>query len=105
MKNKECKNAKKYYFLKTPTETVGATINFALEDENGNSFTDLVSFTIVFWMKFYGVQYPTVTEYCKILSLDSNTYLAFHRTTNDLVLLENSKIVFRDTKFKKYFGM
>ena len=105
LKYKECKNAKKYYFLKTPTETVGASINLVLENEDGNSFTDLKSFTIVFWMKFYGVEYPTVTEYCKILSLDSNTYLAFHRTTNDLVLLENSKIVFRDINFKKYFGM
>ena len=102
---KECRKADEFYFLKTPSGMVGGYINLAIEDENGNSFTDLSSFTIVFWIKFFGVEYSTVTEYCRILTLDSNTYLAFHRTTNDIVMLENSKIVFRDTNFNKYFGI
>ena len=102
---KECKNATQYYFLKTPSGTTGTAINLVIENDDGNSFTDLVSFTIVFWMKFFGVEYPTVTEYCKIINFDSNLYLAFHRSTNDLVILENSKIVFRDTNFKHYFGI
>ena len=89
MQYKECRKADEFYFLKTPSGMVGGYINLAIEDENGNSFTDLSSFTIVFWIKFFGVEYSTVTEYCRILTLDSNTYLAFHRTTNDIVMLEN----------------
>ena len=99
---KECRNATQFYFLKTPS---GSSINLVVENEDDNSFTDLASFTIVFWIKFLGVQYPTVTEYCRILNFDSNIYLAFQRSTNNLVLLENSKIVFRDTNFKNYFGI
>ena len=102
---KECKNATQYYFLKTPSPTSGTSYDLQIEYGEGKSISDLVSFTLVFWIKFFGVQYPTVTEYCKILSLDSNTYLAFHRTTNDLIMLENSKIVFRDSNFNKYFGI
>ena len=99
---KECKNAEKFYFMKTPTT---APINFVLENDQGNPITNLKGFTIVFWMKFFGVPYSTVTEYCSILSLDSNTYLAFHRSTNNLVILENSKLVFSDNKFREYFGI
>ena len=102
---KECKKAEEYYFMKTPSGGIAAPINFVLDNDEGNSITNLKGFTIVFWMKFFGVPYTTVTEYCSILSLDSNTYLAFHRSTNNLVLLENSKIVFRDTNFGKYFGI
>ena len=102
---KECKEAKNYYFLKTPSGGIAAPINFVLENDEDNPITYLKGFTIVFWMKFFGVPYSTVTEYCSILSIDSNTYLAFHRSTNNLVLLENSKIVFRDTNFGKYFGI
>jgi hypothetical protein len=91
--------------MKTPSGGIAAPINFVLDNDQGNSITNLKGFTIVFWMKFFGVPYTTVTEYCSILSLDSNTYLAFHRSTNNLVLLENSKIVFRDTNFGKYFGI
>ena len=101
---KECKNATQYYFLKTPS---GTRIPYELQIEYGEekSIADLVSFTLVFWIKFFGVEYSTVTEYCKILSIDSNTYLAFQRSTNNLILSENSKIVFRDTNFNKYFGI
>ena len=102
---KVCKKAEEYYFMKTPSGGIAAPINFVLDNEQGNSITSLKGFTIVFWMKFFGVPYATITEYCSILSLDSNTYLAFHRSTNNLVLLENSKIVFRDTNFGKYFGI
>ena len=102
---KVCKKAEEYYFMKTPSGGIAAPINFVLDNEQGNSITSLKGFTIVFWIKFFGVPYATITEYCSILSLDSNTYLAFHRSTNNLVLLENSKIVFRDTNFGKYFGI
>jgi hypothetical protein len=56
-------------------------------------------------MKFFGVKYPTVTEYCKIFSIDSNTYLSYHRASNNLVLRENSKSAFIDDKFRSYFGV
>ena len=102
---KECKDARKLYFLKTPSGTTGASINFVTKNKELKDFCSLTSFTIVFWMKFFGVKYPTVTEYCKILSFDSNTYLSFHRNTNDLVFRENSKEVFRDNRFRKYFGI
>ena len=102
---KKCVDATQYYFMKTPSLGTAAPINFVLDNDQGNSITNLKGFTIIFWMKFFGVPYSTVTEYCSILSLDSNTYLAFQRSTNDLVLLENSKIVFRDTRFGKYFGI
>ena len=102
---KECKNAEQFYFLKTPSGGIAAPINLVLDNDEGNPITNLKGFTIIFWMKFFGVPYSTVTEYCSILSLDSNTYLAFHRSTNNLVLLENSKIVFRDIHFDDYFGI
>ena len=105
LKFKECKKAQEFYFLKTPSGSVDTPYNLAIENKDGNEFTSLTGFTIVFWMKFFGVKYPTVTEYCRILTLDPNTYLAFHRTTNNLVVLENSKIVFRDTNFQHYFGI
>ena len=101
---KECKNATQYYFLKTPSST-RTSYDLQIEYDQEKSIADLVSFTLVFWIKFFGVEYSTVTEYCKILSLDSNTYLAFQRSTNNLIVLENSKIVFRDTNFNKYFGI
>ena len=105
LKFKECKKATEFYFLKTPSGTVDTPYNFVIENEEEKEFTSLAGFTIVFWMKFFGVKYSTVTEYCRILSLDQNTYLAFQRSTNNLVVLENSKIVFRDTNFQHYFGI
>ena len=101
---KECKDARKLYFLKTPSGTTGASINFVTINQNNKNFCDLTSFTIVFWMKFFGVKYPTITEYAKIFSIDANTFLSFHRKTNYLVFKENSKDVFIDTNFRKYFG-
>ena len=101
----ECKDARKLYFLKTPSGTAGASIYFKTLNKDNKDFCALTSFTLVFWMKFFGVKYPTLTEYCKILGIDANTYLAFHRTTNDLVVVENSKIAFRDKDFRKYFGV
>ena len=101
----ECKDARKLYFLKTPSGTAGASIYFNTINNNNLDFCSLTSFTLVFWMKFFGVKYPTVTEFCKILGIDANTYLAFHRTTNDLVVVENSKIAFRDKSFRQYFGV
>ena len=102
---KECKDARKLYFLKAPSGTVGAAINFVTINKDNKNYCDLTSFTLVFWMKFFGVKYPTITEYCKILSIDANTYLAFHRTTNNLILRENSKTVFTDHRFREYFGI
>ena len=102
---KECKDARKLYFLKTPSGTTGASINFVTKNKENKDFCLLPSFTIVFWMKFFGVKYPTITEYCKILSIDSNTYLSFHRSTNYLVFRENSKDVFIDYRFREYFGV
>jgi len=101
----ECKDARKLYFLKTPSGTDGASIYFKTLNKDNKDFCALTSFTLVFWMKFFGVKYPTLTEFCKILGIDANTYLAFHRTTNDLVVIENSKIAFRDKSFRKYFGV
>ena len=101
---KECKNAKNFYFLKTPSGGIASPINFVLQNDDGSSITILKGFTLTFWMKFYGVPYSTITEYCTILSLDSNTYMAFQRSTNHLVILENSKKVFDDNNFGKYFG-
>ena len=101
---KECKDARKLYFLKTPSGTTGASIIFNTINENNKNYCNLESFTIVFWMKFFGVKYPTITEYAKILSIDANTFLSFHRTTNNLVFKENSKDVFVDHNFRKYFG-
>ena len=102
---KTCQDATKFYFLKTPSGGVATSIDFVLENNDGDSITILKGFTITFWMKFYGVPYSTITEYCSILSLDSNTYLAFQRSTNNLVILENSKMVFSDSNFGKYFGI
>ena len=101
---KECKPATKY-FLKTPSGGTSAPYNLVLENDQGQPITNLKGFTIIFWIKFFGVPYSTITEYCSILSFDSNTYLAFQRSTNNLVLLENSKIVFSDANFQKYFGI
>ena len=102
---KECKDARKLYFLKVPSGTAGASINFVTKNKENNDYCLLTSFTIVFWMKFFGVKYPTITEYCKIFSIDSNTYLSFHRSTNNLVFRENSKTAFTDKKFRDYFGI
>ena len=101
----ECKDARKLYFLKTPSGTAGASIYFRTLNKENKDFCALTSFTLVIWMKFFGVKYPTLTEFCKILGIDANTYLAFHRTTNDLVVVENSKIAFRDKEFRNYFGV
>ena len=101
----ECKDARKLYFLKTPSGTSGATINFKTLNKENKDFCDLTSFTIVFWMKFFGIKYPTITENSKIFSIDANTYLAFNRISNNLVLLENSKFAFEDDTFRSYFGV
>ena len=102
---KECKDATKLYFLKTPSGTAGASIIFKTLNKDGKDFLQLTSFTLVFWMKFFGIKYSTTTENNIILSIDANTYLAYQRSTNDLVMLENSKIMFRDKKFIDYFGI
>ena len=102
---KKCEDARNFYFLKTPSGGVASPINFVLENDEDSSITNLKGFTITFWMKFFGVPYSTITEYCSILSLDSNTYMAFQRSTNNLVILENSKLVFSDSNFGKYFGI
>ena len=101
---KECKDARKLYFLKVPSATV-APINFKTLNKENKDFCELTSFTLVFWMKFFGIKYPITTEYSKILSIDSNTYLSYHRSTNNLVFRENSQSVFIDDKFRSYFGV
>ena len=103
---KECKDARKLYFLKTPSGTAGASINFVtINKENKNFCVDLTNFTIVFWMKFFGIKYPTITEYVKIFSIDTNSFLAYHRSTTYLVFRENSKDAFIEKRFRNYFGV
>ena len=102
---KECKDARKLYFLKTPSGTSGASIIFKTKNKDGKDFLSLTSFTIVFWMKFFGVKYGTTTENSKIMSIDANTYLAYQLSTNNLVMMENSKTMFEDSKFIDYFGI
>ena len=55
-------------------------------------------------MKFYGIKYTTTTENNKILSIDANTYLAYSKSTNNLIMLENSQKMFEDKDFINYFG-
>ena len=102
---KECKDARKLYFLKTPSGTSGASIIFKTKNKDGKDFLELNSFTLVFWMKFFGIKVATTTENNKILSIDANTYLAYQRSTNNLIMLENSQIMFSDSKFIDYFGI
>ena len=52
-------------------------------------------------MKFFGVKYSTVTENVKILSIDANTYLAYQKSSYDLVMMENSKEMFVDDQFRR----
>ena len=54
---KTCQDATKFYFLKTPSGGVATSIDFVLENNDGDSITILKGFTITFWMKFYGVPY------------------------------------------------
>ena len=103
---KECKDARKLYFLKTPSGTPGASINFVTKNKENKDFcVDLTNFTIVFWMKFFGIKYPTITEYVKIFSIDTNSFLSYHRPTTYLVFRENSKDAFIEKRFRTYFGV
>jgi hypothetical protein len=90
--------------LKTPSGTSGASIIFKTLNKEGEDFLSLTSFTLVFWMKFYGIKYTTTTENNKILSIDANTYLAYSKSTNNLIMLENSQKMFEDKDFINYFG-
>ena len=100
---KECKDARKLYFLKTPSGTSGANIIF--KNKPGKDFLSLTSFTIVFWMKFFGIKYSTATENSRILSIDTNTYLAYQKSSYHLVMMENSKTMFDDENFINNFGI
>ena len=100
---KECKDARKLYFLKTPSGTSGASIIF--KNKPGKDFLSLTSFTIVFWMKFFGIKYSTASENSRIMSIDTNTYLAYRKSTYDIVMMENSKTMFDDENFRDYFGI
>ena len=102
---KECKDARKLYFLKTPSGTSGASIGFQTKNKDGKDFLQLTSFTLVFWMKFFGIKYTTTTENNRILSIDANTYVAYQRSSTDLIMMENSKVMFRDINFHDYFGV
>ena len=102
---KECKDARKLYFLKTPSGTSGASYIFKTKNKDGKDFLDLTSFTLIFWMKFFGIKYPVTTENNRIMSIDANTFLAYRRSTNELVMMENSKTMFIDGKFRDYFGI
>ena len=102
---KECKDARKLYFLKTPSGTSGASIIFKTTNKDGKDFLSLTSFTLVFWMKFFGVKYSTITENSRIISIDANTYLAYRKSDNKLYMMENSKEMFVDDQFRNYFGI
>ena len=102
---KECKDARKLYFLKTPSGKSGASISFKTKNKDQKDFLDLTSFTIVFWMKFFGIKHSITTENCRILSIDANTYLAYNQNEKTLDMYENSLLMFRDRKFKNYFGV
>ena len=102
---KECKDARKLYFLKTPSGTVGASVNLKTKNKLLEDYCNLPSFTIVFWMKFFGIKYHPTSDFNKILSIDANTYLSYQNTTNYLVFRENSKNVFIDYRFREYFGI
>ncbi len=91
-----------YYYLKTPSTSSGE-YSF-ITSTSSSDISRLTSFTLTFWIKFYGVLKDINTQNPKIITLSPTTYLAFKREDKSLILLQNSKIAFKDSKFSEYFA-
>ena len=98
----KCIFTKGKFFLKTPSTSKGE-YSF-ITSTSTSDITKLSSFTISFWVKFYGVLKGVNTQNPYILSISTTTYLAFRREDRSLVLLENGRTVFEDKNFVNYIG-
>ena len=97
----KCIKTEKYY-LKTPSTSSGE-YSF-ITSTSSSDISRLTSFTLTFWIKFYGVLKDINTQNPKIISLTPTTYLAFKRQDRSLLLLQNSKVAFNDLKFPEYIA-
>ena len=98
----KCIFTKNNFYLKTPSTSSGE-YSF-VTSTSSSDITKLTSFTLSFWIKFYGVLQGVNTQNPQILSLSSITYIAFRREDRALIISQNSKIAFEDTNFKNYIG-
>jgi hypothetical protein len=98
----KCISTKENFYLKTPS-TSSSEYSF-VTSTSSSDITKLTSFTLSFWIKFYGVLKGVNTKNPQILSLSTITYLAFRRSDKALILSQNSKIAFEDINFHNYIG-
>ena len=98
----KCIFTKENFYLKTPSTSSGE-YSF-VTSTSSSDITKLVSFTLSFWIKFYGVLKGVNTQNPLILSLSSITYIAFRREDRALILSQNSITIFEDKNFQNYIG-
>lgn len=93
-------------YLKTPNTALSpiALNTICNVDASMGNLLTLPAFTLTFYMKFLGVIKESTAGTPKILSLSSNTFLAYDIKTARLILSQNNKIAFEDKNFNLYFG-
>lgn len=101
--NQRCVNITGYYF-KTPVTTPNSPVSLRIANLPAFDITQEVAVTITFWMKFFGINRTSVSAVPPILNINSNTFLGYNISTNNLILSQNNQNVFTDTLFKNYIG-
>lgn len=100
----KCINVTGYYF-KTPVTTPNSPVSLKIADPPLYDITQETAITMTFWMKFFGINYPSVSSVPPILNINSNTFFGYDLTTNYLVFNQNNKNVFTDKNFNNYIGI
>lgn len=100
----ECINVTGYYF-KTPVTTPNSPVSLKISSPPLYDITTETAVTITFWMKFFGIDFNSVSSVPSILNLNSNTFFGFDTNTKFLVFNQNNNNVFTDKNFNKYIGI
>jgi len=106
-RNQECVNVTGYYF-KTPVTTPNSPVSLKIAKTSGTGQYDItqeIAITMTFWMKFFGINQTSVSAIPPILSINSNTFMGYDTSNNNLVFNQNNQNVFRDPNFNNYIGI
>lgn len=103
LKGQTCINITNYY-MKVPVSTANTPVSLKIVSGTAYDLTKVTSFTMTFWIKFFGINSSSASSSPYIVSLSSNTYLAYDTSSKNLIFSQNSVNAFIDTNWSKYIG-